>query len=409
MFDQLNDLLEFLRLVNRSTMVPLSLAENENIHTAFCPLRMDVNLASACLRPYMSSSAAIGFLYKEDYYCGMVRIKDSGYTVLAGPVPAVTFHEKELRALTESMQFDIKLRKDLRSYFSRVPVITQSHFLSVLRLLNRVLNQSEAPVCPLGDTDITTAPSPTDKEESFDPEKVRLYESEEYIVHNSRDIENKMLSAIVRGDNSELLSLLYNIRFSDAAEGRMSDSSLRNTRYTFVTAATLAARAAYQAGVDFEYALSMSDRYISQMDRCDSILQIYPLLGVMLLDFCDKAAMMIRDKDQSALSGQIRKDVQAHLHEPLRVEDIAERLGKSVSHLSHTFTADTGMTIRQFITDEKIREAKMRLLATDQSLSEIANSLSFSSQQYFQTVFKKCTGMTPAEFRRSQANKLQMF
>lgn len=409
MFDQLNDLLEFLRLVNRSTMVPLALTDNGNIHTAFSPLKMDTSLASACLLPLLSSSDGIGFLQKEDMYCGFVHIKGNEYTVLAGPVPAIAFREKEIRAVSESLHLDFRMRKDLRQYFNRVPVLTQAHFLSVLRLLNFVLNQSEASVTPLGDQDIYAASSPTEKEELFDPEKVRLYESDEYVVHNSRNIENQLLSAIVQGDQAELLSLLYNIRFSDASEGRMSSSSLQNARYTFVTAAALAARAAVQAGVDFEYALCMSDRYVFQMDQCDSIVQIYPLLGVMLLDFCDKSSMMVRDKDQSALSAQVRKDVQAHLREPLRVEDIAVRLGKSVSHLSHTFTADTGMTIRQYITEEKIREAKMRLLATDQSISEIADALSFSSQQYFQTVFKKCTGTTPAEYRRNQANELLMF
>ncbi|HAL74851.1 MAG TPA: hypothetical protein DCM45_07185 [Clostridiales bacterium] len=48
----------------------------------------------------------------------------------------------------------------------------------------------------------------------------------------------------------------------------------------------------------------------------------------------------------------------------------------------------------------KINEAKMLLLHSDQSLVDIANLLSFSSQSQFSVVFKKETGMTSSEFRR---------
>ncbi len=40
---------------------------------------------------------------------------------------------------------------------------------------------------------------------------------------------------------------------------------------------------------------------------------------------------------------------------------------------------------------------------TNKSLIDIANHLSFSSQTYFQTVFKQVKGTTPAEWRKFNA------
>ena len=58
------------------------------------------------------------------------------------------------------------------------------------------------------------------------------------------------------------------------------------------------------------------------------------------------------------------------------------------------------MTVNEFITKMKIDEAKRLLEHTDRPISAISEALAYSSQSYFQNVFKKVTGMTPNEFRR---------
>lgn len=57
------------------------------------------------------------------------------------------------------------------------------------------------------------------------------------------------------------------------------------------------------------------------------------------------------------------------------------------------------MTLTQYILQEKVFEAQRLLRFTDQSLSELAALLAFSSQSHFQNVFKKQTGETPAQYR----------
>jgi AraC-like DNA-binding protein len=47
----------------------------------------------------------------------------------------------------------------------------------------------------------------------------------------------------------------------------------------------------------------------------------------------------------------------------------------------------------------KLEEAKSLLKFTDKSISEISEYLCFSTQSYFQNVFKKKYGMTPKKYR----------
>ncbi|WP_331491052.1 helix-turn-helix domain-containing protein [Schaedlerella arabinosiphila] len=54
-----------------------------------------------------------------------------------------------------------------------------------------------------------------------------------------------------------------------------------------------------------------------------------------------------------------------------------------------------------FIMRRKLEEGKSLLAYSEKSISEISEYLCFSSQSYFQNVFKKKYHMTPYEYRKS--------
>lgn len=58
-----------------------------------------------------------------------------------------------------------------------------------------------------------------------------------------------------------------------------------------------------------------------------------------------------------------------------------------------------GFDLSTFIMRCKLEEAKSLLTYTNKSLSEISSYLCFSSQSYFQNVFKKKYGLTPKQYR----------
>lgn len=80
-------------------------------------------------------------------------------------------------------------------------------------------------------------------------------------------------------------------------------------------------------------------------------------------------------------------------------EYLAQRLGKDYYQLSRLFSESEGTTIEQFIILQKIERVKELLSYGEQTLSDIAFHLGYSSVAALSSQFKKVVGITPTAFR----------
>ena len=58
------------------------------------------------------------------------------------------------------------------------------------------------------------------------------------------------------------------------------------------------------------------------------------------------------------------------------------------------------MTFKEYLTKLRIDEAK-RLLGAGMSVNDTSQAVCYMSVSFFIRTFKKCVGMTPAEYRKS--------
>ena len=91
-------------------------------------------------------------------------------------------------------------------------------------------------------------------------------------------------------------------------------------------------------------------------------------------------------------------------HAGLSVKELAEKGGLSVDSLSRNFSKDMGITLKQYLNQELTKEASRYLLCSDLRIKEIAESLRFSDEFYFNRFFKKQTGQSPGNFRKRYQN-----
>jgi AraC-like DNA-binding protein len=82
------------------------------------------------------------------------------------------------------------------------------------------------------------------------------------------------------------------------------------------------------------------------------------------------------------------------------VEYFASRLNLSASYLTDLLKSETGKSTKEHIHLHLIDVAKIRLLNSNQTVSEIAYSLGFEYPQYFNRLFKSKTGMTAVAYRQ---------
>jgi AraC-like DNA-binding protein len=152
--------------------------------------------------------------------------------------------------------------------------------------------------------------------------------------------------------------------------------------------------------LDYDTVIEISSRYLKRVEQLDEYASVILLLKQMLLDFAQKTGQS-RLLTNTPVVKKISRDVSAYLYEKTSPAAIAHRLGMSASYLCRHFKQETGKTISAYINEVKMTEGKRLLESTDLSLVEISAQLGYSSQNYFHRVFKKTTGLTPAEYRNS--------
>lgn len=85
------------------------------------------------------------------------------------------------------------------------------------------------------------------------------------------------------------------------------------------------------------------------------------------------------------------------------VKYFAEQCFLSPNYFGDLIKKETGMTPRDFIQNKVLDYAKEQLLSTNMTISEIAYQLGFQHSQHFNRYFKRGTGLTPTEYRRTKA------
>lgn len=97
-----------------------------------------------------------------------------------------------------------------------------------------------------------------------------------------------------------------------------------------------------------------------------------------------------------------------HTEEPENLkysELISRHLHYDYPYLSRLFSETEGVTIEQYIINQKTEKAKEYLVYDELSVSELAWKLNYSSVAHFSGQFKKVTGMTPSQFKSLHEKK----
>ena len=132
--------------------------------------------------------------------------------------------------------------------------------------------------------------------------------------------------------------------------------------------------------------------------KISEVKQMLQTNGFELLD--DKKATLVEN-----IRTLIIEEVQylkGHKPASLNFSDyLSQKTGYEYSYLSNLFSSETGQTIEQYIIAQKVEKVKEWLSYNELSLSEMAWRLSYSSAAHLSNQFKKVTGLTPGEFKRT--------
>ena len=152
--------------------------------------------------------------------------------------------------------------------------------------------------------------------------------------------------------------------------------------------------------LDLSVAYLEADHYFSLycVSKLSGILyRILKNADVQVLDDTEYAKRRKSEKRMKRISEFIEQNYQ----DTVRLTDIAEQEGITVTHLSHLIREQFGMSFQEYLKNKRL-ECAVRMIHSGRTLSEIAALCGFSELKYMTKAFQEAFGMTPAEYRRME-------
>lgn len=107
------------------------------------------------------------------------------------------------------------------------------------------------------------------------------------------------------------------------------------------------------------------------------------------------------DYERQSIVKTLRDYIDIHYMEDISLNSMAKYFSYSPSHLIRCFNQAYQISPMQYLKKLRIKKAAQLLLNSDSSIQSIGEKVGLSTPSYFIREFKKETGMTPAQYRKS--------
>ena len=395
----IQDPVRFCDLFYRASFLPITCCCRGTGEVSFFPRASGIDrLVHSTLPGFMHFTQNPDYFVADSFsYFGFIDSLSSDYCIILGPVFSTPVTQAGIHAFMSEWAVSSEYRTTVIQFLESIPQLSFHQFLQTLTYLYFCVNDraiSAAEHFHLEDTSRIDQISGVHTEQRMDSK-------ENQKLHNTYYFEGEMLRCVQDGKIDQLQALLNGDK--PLSQGTMADNALRQEKDIFISTVTLTSRNAILGGMDIEQAYQLSDVYVQECEKSQSIYEVSNLSYAMLMDFTKRVS---ENRIPGGMSKEVSDCVQfisRNINTPIQVGDVAAHAGKSRSGLTRMFKEELGFDISSFIMRCRLEEAKSLLTFSEKSLSEISSYLCFSSQAYFQNVFRKKYGVTPMQYRKKTA------
>lgn len=104
-------------------------------------------------------------------------------------------------------------------------------------------------------------------------------------------------------------------------------------------------------------------------------------------------------KAQSVI-GKVKEYIKNNYNKDMTREDVANFVFLNPDYLTRIFKKATGLSLSEYLTEQRINKSMSLLVNTNIQVSDIACEVGYNTVNYFSKMFKKVTGTTPVEYRK---------
>ena len=101
----------------------------------------------------------------------------------------------------------------------------------------------------------------------------------------------------------------------------------------------------------------------------------------------------------SSFGDGIAERITDYLEQNVSLDMLAQSMNYSAAYLSRLIKKNTGQSFSELLLDLRLKKSMELLRLTDMRINDIAAKAGYNDVSYFISIFKKCTGVTPKEWR----------
>lgn len=220
--------------------------------------------------------------------------------------------------------------------------------------------------------------------------------------HNPYDQELREQESIRQGDTDTLIRC-WNEKYNGKI-GILAPDPLRHIKNIAIGVITLSSRSAISGGLNPETVFSLVDSVIYNMEtkltKPEEVLKTIHDTQLTLTNMVHECSA---SNEFNPLITKTKDYIFRNIHSKISVSEIASWLGVNPDYLSHLFKTTEKITITEYIIRRKMHLCCNMLKYSDYSIQRISAYFGFCSQSHFTKHFKKCTGLTPGNYRKKYA------
>lgn len=343
-------------------------------------------------------------IYKvlDQFHCSYIYLLLPGNGVrvaMIGPYMTSDITQAQVMEDAERMGIPMEKLPDLREFYAAVPIFSDPSVIIaiVTTFAERLWGGADAfrLIDVAYDRPVLHAAgeSAYNVNEQLDIQQ-RMKRMEERYAH-----ENLLMEIVAKGHTQRAEMMLSSI--SQLNFQQRSADPLRNAKNYCVICNTLLRKAAEQGGVHPLHLDEMSGQYARTIENATTTDVVQKLLGDMVRSY----SRLVRThaiRQYSAIIQKALTHIEANLAGDLGLNTLAQLLQVTPGYLSSLFHKETGHTLTEHITDQRMKAALHLVRDTALQVQTIAQLCGFSDPNYFTKQFKRRYGATPGLFRRER-------
>lgn len=216
------------------------------------------------------------------------------------------------------------------------------------------------------------------------------------LYHLPSELERQLEQAIQRADAAALQ------RFISTALAALRDRPYFECKMSLITFFMQIRRALQDSSAHLSlptaWGLTSVENQIIQLETLEAVGQWMTELAVGAVE---EVAAARNASKKAGLAEEVDGLIAARLTDPnLTTKAIADELGLSVNYLRNLYKLETGRSMTDTITEQRLEIVRQALVTSDAPIEPIIQRYGFTSLNTFYVAFKKRYGTTPALYRK---------